>query len=222
MKATTQLAKATAACFGEGKRAQRQFPRASRWASWLFRSRLRALFIGVVPLAFVLAIDGAPAADGREHYWIGRLLDADRGEGADGLRLSIHGMCDRGMLEGGRANGERSNNRKAFLDVGEAPGSVGKLMDRIDRLCVGEVLDHAGDGASIIWSNPNIGATYLATPTRTFKGALGHVCREYAIKAFSGDTALETYSTACRRASSEWQFLLGPDESESTGGGDSI
>ncbi len=33
-------------------------------------------------------------------------------------------------------------------------GSIGRTMDAVDQNCVGQALEHAGDGQTIVWNNP--------------------------------------------------------------------
>jgi len=50
-------------------------------------------------------------------------------------------------------------------------GAIGRNMDEVDQNCVGQALEHAGDGQQIAWNNPQTGAQYQVVPTRTVSQA---------------------------------------------------
>jgi len=47
-------------------------------------------------------------------------------------------------------------------------GSIGRTMDTVDQNCVGQALEHAGDGQTIVWNNPEKGGQYQVTPLWRF------------------------------------------------------
>lgn len=85
-------------------------------------------------------------------------------------------------------------------------GSIGRSMDQIDQNCVGQVLERAEDGKSIVWRNPEAGARYEVTPAGTYRNERGNYCREYTTMSEIGGKARETYATACRRPDGSWQL----------------
>lgn len=128
------------------------------------------------------------------------------------------GRCNRetlGALLGGAAGaaagtqiGSGSGNTAAIIGgavVGFlVGGSLGRAMDQVDQNCVGQVLEHAPDGADITW----VGAEqtrYEVEPLRTYQTA-GAYCREYTATAVVGGRSQQTYGTACRQPDGAWQL----------------
>jgi surface antigen len=85
-------------------------------------------------------------------------------------------------------------------------GSIGYYMDETDRLRAGQTLETVRTGVSSSWRNPDTGAQYQFTPTRTFTRPQGP-CREYTMKAFIGGKHEEIYGTACRQADGSWRVM---------------
>ena len=85
-------------------------------------------------------------------------------------------------------------------------GSIGRSMDEIDQNCIGQTLEHAQDGQSIRWNDPNQGDQYQVTPVRTFEPSPGRYCREYTTTSVIGGRVQESYGTACRQPDGSWQL----------------
>jgi surface antigen len=81
---------------------------------------------------------------------------------------------------------------------------VGGRMDRIDRACIGQVLEYAPDGRSIVWSQAADGPRYRVVPLATYQTSSGGYCREYQTTALIGSQAQREYGIACRQPSG-WQ-----------------
>lgn len=86
-------------------------------------------------------------------------------------------------------------------------GNIGRAMDEVDQNCVGQVLEHAGDGQQIVWNNPQTGAQYEVVPTRTVQGSDGRYCREYTATAVVSGSNQQTYGQACRQPDGSWQIV---------------
>ena len=86
-------------------------------------------------------------------------------------------------------------------------GSIGRSMDEIDQNCVGQALEHAGDGETIRWNDPNQGQQYQVTPVRTYEPSPGRYCREYNTTSVIGGKVQKTYGTACRQPDGAWQLV---------------
>lgn len=82
-------------------------------------------------------------------------------------------------------------------------GAVGRNMDANDHRHVQRTLETAPDSRAVAWSNPNTGAQYQATPTRTFQSA-GQDCREYKIFGDISGQAETITGIACRDAQGRW------------------
>ncbi len=85
-------------------------------------------------------------------------------------------------------------------------GSIGRSMDQLDQNCVGQVLEHAEDGRTVAWNNPDADARYQVTPAGTYRNALGNYCREYTTNSIIGGKIQEVYGTACRQPDGSWKF----------------
>jgi surface antigen len=128
------------------------------------------------------------------------------------------GICDRtlvGAALGGAAGGliasevAHGKNRPAAIAGGALlgillGGSIGNAMDQLDERCVGQVLEHAGSDQTVTWRNPDSGASYQVTPTRTW-GDEGRYCREYTTTVRIDGRPQQAYGTACRQPDGSWE-----------------
>jgi surface antigen len=80
-------------------------------------------------------------------------------------------------------------------------------MDQIDQACVGQVLEHAPNGAPVAWVDPDHKANYSVTPTDTYEDPGGRYCREYQTKATIGGKTQQLYGTACRQPDGSWEIV---------------
>lgn len=85
-------------------------------------------------------------------------------------------------------------------------GNVGRSMDQTDRLKTAQALESTRTGTSSIWRNPDTGATYKVTPTRTRPSADGP-CREYTVEASVGGRPETVYGQACRQKDGSWKVM---------------
>jgi len=85
-------------------------------------------------------------------------------------------------------------------------GNVGRSMDHTDRMKTAQALESTRTGASSSWRNPDTGATYRVTPTRTRQTAEGP-CREYTVDATVAGRAEKVYGQACRQQDSSWRVM---------------
>ncbi len=144
--------------------------------------------------------------------------------GADGYAPPFDigsGRCDRELLGGllgaaaGGFIGSKIGDGKGQLAAVAGGtllgflvgGSIGRSMDTVDQNCVGQALEHAGDGETIVWDTPESGGQYQVTPKQTFQRADGRYCREYTATAVVGGEAQNTYGTACRQPDGSWQLV---------------
>lgn len=86
-------------------------------------------------------------------------------------------------------------------------GSIGRSMDALDQHCIGQSLEHAGDGQPIVWRNPESGAHYQVVPTETFQAPDGRYCREYTTTATLGGQTQHLYGRACRQPDGAWEIV---------------
>lgn len=85
-------------------------------------------------------------------------------------------------------------------------GAVGQSMDANDRRKVAETLEGVRTGVPATWRNPDTGAQYSVTPTRTYETA-GGPCREFTTHALIGGKRETVYGTACRQPDGSWRVM---------------
>lgn len=83
-------------------------------------------------------------------------------------------------------------------------GAVGASMDANDRRHVAETLEGVRTGVPATWYNPDTGAQYSVTPTRTYDAG-GIPCREFTTEAIIGGKRETIYGTACRQPDGSWK-----------------
>lgn len=83
-------------------------------------------------------------------------------------------------------------------------GAVGRSMNDNDRRRTARVLETEPIGRSSRWINPDTGASYTVTPTRTYDHR-GTPCREYTIDATVRGRPDKVVGTACRQADGSWR-----------------
>jgi surface antigen len=85
-------------------------------------------------------------------------------------------------------------------------GAVGRSMDETDRLKAAHALETSRTHQPVSWTNPDTGAAYTVTPTRTYQSASAEtVCREYSTEAVIDGRREVVYGTACRQPDGTWQ-----------------
>jgi surface antigen len=140
---------------------------------------------------------------------------------ADAVRLPESGLgqCNRevvGGLLGAAAGGFLgskigSGSGKTAAVIGGTivgvlvGGNIGRSMDRIDQNCVGQALERAPKGQTVIWNNPDQNREYQVTPTRTYQTESGSYCREYQTKIIIDGRVERAHGTACRQADGTWK-----------------
>lgn len=85
-------------------------------------------------------------------------------------------------------------------------GAIGNNMDEMDRMRANQALETAPTGNTVSWANPDSGAQYAVTPTRTYDTGTGP-CREYTTEANIGGQIEHVYGTACRQADGSWKTV---------------
>lgn len=83
-------------------------------------------------------------------------------------------------------------------------GNVGRSMDQTDRMKTAQALESVRTGRSSSWRNPDTGAQYTVTPTRTRQTAEGP-CREYTVDATVAGRPERVYGQACRQQDGSWR-----------------
>ncbi len=139
-----------------------------------------------------------------------------------GLPLDLGtGRCDRelmgsllGAAAGGLLGAQIGDGRGRLAAVAGgtllgflAGGSIGRTMDEVDQNCIGQALEHAGDGQQITWNNPQTGTQYQVVPTQTVQRSDDRYCREYTTTAVINGKAQNTYGQACRQPDGSWRLV---------------
>lgn len=86
-------------------------------------------------------------------------------------------------------------------------GSMGRSMDELDRIKAQQALENTRTGSTTSWHNPDTGANYSVTPTRTYETAGATPCREYATTATIEGRTETVYGTACREPDGRWHTV---------------
>jgi len=115
-----------------------------------------------------------------------------------------------GTVLGGVVGAKASDNEPVAIIAGAIfgfvlGGSIGRSMDERDRACVGQALEYAGDHGTVEWQNPDTGAQYAVTPTKTFQ-ASGNYCREYTRTVTVAGDRETAYGKACRQPDGAWRI----------------
>lgn len=88
--------------------------------------------------------------------------------------------------------------------LGAALGShIGAEMDELDRRRANEALETYPTGRTSSWNNPDTGAQYSVTPTRTYETD-SRPCREYEMDVYIDGQRDVVKGNACRNAQGEW------------------
>jgi surface antigen len=92
--------------------------------------------------------------------------------------------------------------------LGALAGSeIGRQMDENDELKAQQTLETAPTGQTTTWRNPDTGAEFAMTPTKTYKEPrTGQYCREYQTEVVVGGKTEHAYGTACRQPDGSWKI----------------
>lgn len=129
------------------------------------------------------------------------------------------GTCNRdavGTVVGGIAGsvlgyqiGRQNGNKGAGMLVGAIAGAivgnqVGKNMDQADMHCTAQTLEHARNGQTVTWHNPENGVDYEMTPVDSYQKD-NLQCRRYVAVAATGGTREELNREACKQSDGHWE-----------------
>ncbi len=84
-------------------------------------------------------------------------------------------------------------------------GSIGDSMDKTDRIQTHNALETAKSGQNVTWTNPDTGADYTITPTRTYQRENGQYCRDYKSWGWIDGYEEELHGTVCRTSDGTWR-----------------
>lgn len=121
-----------------------------------------------------------------------------------------------GALVGGALGGlvgstiGKGDGRVAAAVAGALAGafigsSVGKSMDELDQIKASRALEAQPTGGTATWTNPDSGARYAVTPTRTYYRDSGSPCRDFTTEAWIDGRREVVKGTACREADGTWR-----------------
>jgi len=83
-------------------------------------------------------------------------------------------------------------------------GNIGRKMDEADRIKAAHALETAKTGEHMTWTNPDTGARYDLTPTRTYE-AKGEPCRDFTVDAVVDGKPEKISGKACRQEDGTWK-----------------
>lgn len=84
-------------------------------------------------------------------------------------------------------------------------GSIGDSMDKADHVHAHDALENARTGQRVTWKNPDTGADYTITPTRTYRRENGQYCRDFKTWGWIDGYEEELHGTACRANDGTWR-----------------
>lgn len=132
----------------------------------------------------------------------------------------LAGRCNReavatvlgGVIGGviGSKIGDRDNRPVAII-IGAAAGAlvgnkIGRELDEADRSCFGHALEVGKSGQKVTWANEETGVQYEMIPGAT-NDEYGDMCREYTLRAVSGDRKSIRRGTACETERGVWSVV---------------
>jgi surface antigen len=83
-------------------------------------------------------------------------------------------------------------------------GKIGSKMDEADKLKAAQALESTPTGKQATWKNPDTGAEYTLTPTKTTEASAGP-CRDFTVDAKIEGSPEKIEGTACRQADGSWK-----------------
>jgi len=83
-------------------------------------------------------------------------------------------------------------------------GKIGAKMDEADKLKAAQALESAPTGQGTTWKNPDTGAQYTMTPTKTVETSTGP-CRDFTVNGMVDGKPETVQGTACRQADGSWK-----------------
>ena len=121
-----------------------------------------------------------------------------------------------GALVGGALGGlvgstiGKGDGRVAAAVVGALAGAflgsnVGRSMDELDQLRASRALEAQPTGSTASWTNPDSGAQYAVTPTRTYYDGGRLPCREFTTEAWIDGKREVIKGNACRESDGTWR-----------------
>jgi len=89
----------------------------------------------------------------------------------------------------------------------DAEHRAGRNMDRSDQVNTAQALDYAPDGQPMTWNNAASGQRYSVTPTHTYHGGSGSLCRDFTTVVRIDGRDEIVRGTACKQADGAWETL---------------
>lgn len=112
-----------------------------------------------------------------------------------------------GGIAGKQVGSGKANTAAIILGTlgGAYLGSqIGARMDKADEMEANAALEHRPDGYTKSWQNPNTGAKYAVTPTKTWTNPNGSPCREFTTDAWIDGKKESVVGKACRDSKGRW------------------
>lgn len=81
---------------------------------------------------------------------------------------------------------------------------IGKKMDEADRIKAAQALEAGRTGQATTWRNPDTGAEYTLTPTKTYETMNGP-CRDFTVDAKIDGKPEQVDGSACRQQDGSWK-----------------
>ena len=103
------------------------------------------------------------------------------------------------------------DNRSVAIIIGAAAGAlignkIGRELDDADRSCFGHALEVGKPGQMVTWANEETGVQYEMVPGAN-SDEYGDTCREYTLRAITGDRNSFRQGTACETEPGVWNVV---------------
>lgn len=82
-------------------------------------------------------------------------------------------------------------------------GQLGKQMEESDRTKTTHTLETAKTNQTVSWKNPDTGAQYAVTPTKTYQES-NQPCRDFTTTAIIDGKKQTVKGKACRQSDGSW------------------
>jgi surface antigen len=167
--------------------------------------RSGALLVLAVSLPLAAPTPAQAQSHGCDRSAMGQVFSTSK----ENIIGSLGGAALGGLIGNQFGGGSGKGAMTALGVVGGAlaGGYVGRSMAGPDQACVGNSLERVPTGQTAAWRNPDNGAQYRVTPTRTYKGARGQTCRDFVSTAVIDGQEEQVEGTACRQRDGSWKTV---------------
>ena len=164
-----------------------------------------ALLALTLALPFAAPAPAAAQTHGCDRSAMGQVLSPTK----ENVIGSLAGAALGGLVgnQFGSGSGKGAMTAVGVVGGALAGGYVGRSMAGPDQACVNNSLERVPTGQTAAWRNPDNGAQYRVTPTRTYQTARGQTCRDFISTAMIDGREQQVEGTACRQPDGSWKTV---------------